>query len=317
MRDDKDQSTFYADRRQMLALAGVTLTLASSSGAQGASLTSDRKPRAPSTSTVRFVEINGARLAYQQHTGGGDRQLLIFSHGYGLRGTGAIYAPLIEQLTPHFDVYALDVRGHGASASSFANWSQTTIADDLAAFVSKLGLRGAVYAGHSLGGFTGLFAQIRHPGTFSALCLLATAAAGGNDAPASVEDAFVRDGRDDAKIRLAFRPLYMRPQPNDIRLAAEAVTLLDPAVHEAFYPNYGRNTITERLRDIDIPVLLINGAKDNVVSPVEQHKTAAGLRRSKEVILSGEGHMLPIEVPSTVARDMINFVLHDVPEMVS
>ena len=310
MTNNSHLSIIGPDRRQMLMSAGAALLL---NGAQAAA--TPRKKQVSDVHGIRSIDVNGTLLSYQRHAGRGKRRPLVFGHGYGLRGTGPIYRPLIDQLSQQFDVYALDMRGHGASAASFANWSQAAIADDLAAFVQKLELHGAVYAGHSLGGFTGMFAQIRHPGTFSALCLLATAAAGGNDAPASVKDAFVRDGRDAAKMRAAFGPLYMRPNANDIRLAADAVTRLDPSVHEAFYPNFGRNIITDQLHEIDVPVLLINGAMDNVVSPAEQHKTAGGLKRSKEVILSSEGHMLPIEAPTVVGRDIMNFLLHDISEV--
>ena len=69
---------------------------------------------------------------------------MVFLHGYALRSTGAIYSKLFRALEPHFDIYALDMRGHGGSATSNAVWSQATIADDVAAFTQAMNLRGAV-----------------------------------------------------------------------------------------------------------------------------------------------------------------------------
>lgn len=306
-------------RRGLFALAGGGAAYAGlaharttpTSGKQAApsSRGSGRRPEG-----VRYVEVNGARLGYQRHAGRGRRRPLVFGHGYALRGTGDIYAALFARLTAEFDVYALDLRGHGASAASFAGWSQAAIADDVAAFVAKLDLREAVYAGHSLGGFTGLYAQIRHPGTFSALALLASAVAAGGVAPPGLKESFKARGRDRAFTEPAFASMYLHPRPGDIRRAADAVGLIDPSVHETFFSNFPNVVITDRLAGIDVPVLLVNGGKDTVVSPVEQHNTALGLRRSKEVAFAGEGHMLPIESAEATAREMLGFFEYDAGE---
>lgn len=292
------------DRRGMFALAA--------GGVVQAGLAHAQAPTYGLASGIQHVEVNGTRLAYERHSQGSGRRPLVFGHGYALRGTGAVYTLLISRLAAEFDVYALDMRGHGASAASFAGWSQAAIADDLAAFVEKLGLRGAVYAGHSLGGFTGMFAQVRHPGTFSAMALLATAVAAGSAAPAGLKETFVARGKDPAFTQGAFASMFLHPGPDDVRHAVDAVSLVEPSVHEAFFPNYARNVITERLVEIRVPVLLVNGAKDNVVSPAEQHRTAAGLSLSKEVTFSVEGHMLPIEAPDATAREVLTFLKHDV-----
>jgi pimeloyl-ACP methyl ester carboxylesterase len=236
----------------------------------------------------------------------------VFVHGYALQGTGEIYTSLIDRLAAEFDVYALDLRGHGASAPSFANWSQAAIADDVAAFVQKMGLSGAVYAGHSLGGFTGMYAQIRHPGTFSALALLATAVAAGGAPVPGLKENFVTKGRDRSFTEPAFSSMYLHPAPGDVRRAADAVGLIHPSVHDTFFSNFANVVITDRLPEIRVPVLLVNGGKDNVVSPAEQHKTALGLGQHKEVTFSHEGHMLPIESAEATAREMITFFKHDV-----
>lgn len=182
----------------------------------------------------------------------------------------------------------------------------------MAAFVDRLGPRGAVYAGHLLSGFIGLYAQIRHPGTFPALALLATAVAAGGVVPSGLKKSFVTRGRDRAFTDPAFASMYLHPGPGDVRRAAEAVGLTDSSVHESFFSNFPNVVTTDRLAGIRVPVLLVNGGRDTVVSPAEQHNTALGLSRSKEVTFAGEGHMLPIESADATAREMLNFFRHDV-----
>lgn len=291
-----------------LAFTGLGATGLIAAQSAGSTAISPRSP----TSRVDYVDVNGARLGYRRFSGGRKRRPLVFVHGYALNGTGEIYSSLMAGLTSQFDVYALDLRGHGASAPSYANWSQAAIADDVAAFVETLGLRGSVFAGHSLGGFTGMYAQIRHPGTFSALSLLATAVAGGGTPPPGLKEEFVKRGRDRSFTEPAFASMYLRPAQGDAARAAEAVGMVPPSVHDTFFSNFANVVITDRLPEITIPVLMLNGAKDTVVSPAEQHETALGLSRYKEVTFSHEGHMLPIESAQSTAREMLNFFENDV-----
>ncbi len=296
------------NRRHLLALAvgGASLAAFAGSPLLSPNLAMARGNEAALSTTIEFVEINGARLAYERH-GTPGRPALVFVHGYGLRGTGPLYAPLIAKLATEFDVYALDLRGHGASASAHQDWSQTTIADDVAAFVNHMGLKGAIYVGHSLGGFTGMLAQIRHPGTFAGLCLLATIAASGTTQPAEIKETLVTKGRDVDLMTGTYASMFVRPDRAAFRRSAEAVALVSPGVHETFFTNLPNYVITDRLAEIRIPVLLLNGALDNVISVIEQQRTARSLPFGTDVTLAQEGHMLPLEAADITAREIITF----------
>lgn len=287
------------DRRRLLAMTATGVAVAGAAAASPA--VSDAADPA-----INFAEVNGARLAYQ-HYAGNRLPPLVFLHGYALRSTGQIYSSLIQKLRPHFDIYALDMRGHGGSAAAIAGWSQEAIADDVAAFAKEMELQGAVFAGHSLGGFTGMYAQIRRPGLFSSLMLLATSPAGGGGAPPSVRDAFIQRGRDPVFLRDTFAGMYRHPGPRDIQRSVDAVTLVDPKVHDAFYSNFAMTKVIDRLSEIDVPVLVVSGARDSVVSPADQYDTALKMPNAKEVTLPDQGHMLPIEAADVSAREMLAF----------
>ena len=265
-------------------------------------------------SDIAFIEVNGMRLAYQRLASRPGRTALVFFHGYALHGTGRVYRELFDRLQDDFDVYALDMRGHGASADAYEEWSKAALADDAAAFVRALGMNHAVCAGHSLGGFTAMYAQIRHPGTFSALLLLATAVASGGAAPPEVAQHFTKNARNHEMMRETFASTYFRPNEEHLDASARAVALVHPSVHQEFFSKYSRYVITEELCKIDVPVLMVNGAKETVVDLWEQHKTASGLPKCKEVTFSTDGHMLPIEAPAATAREMIKFCRDDIPD---
>jgi pimeloyl-ACP methyl ester carboxylesterase len=263
------------------------------------------------TSDIRYVTANGARLGYQVHAEGSGRPAALFVHGYSGRSTGDVaYSDLLQRLSEAFTVYALDLRGHGASASEVDGWSMTAVADDVAAAVRELGLHEPLYIGHSMGGFTGLYCEVRHPGTFSALCLVATAAAGGGDhADPAVGELMVAHGRNREILKGAFAPMYVHG--GDGAANVETLVLIEPRVHQAYFAEYPRLSILEEIRNVQAPVLVLNGALDNVVPLAEQHRTALALPHAKEVIFTTEGHMLPRESADLAAREIIAFWRHD------
>ncbi len=262
-------------------------------------------------SNLRHVEAADVSLAYQVFGEGSGKRPLVFIHGYSMRSTGELYAPLYRYLAEAFTIYALDTRGHGASAHLVDNWSFATMADDLATAVRRLGLVKPVHAGHSYGGFLGLVTELYHPGTFSALNLLAPAAAsGGGATPDEVKKNVTNNGRRREIMRSMYEGMYVRtPEERHLEEALDAVTLLDLKVHETyFWTEYPSINIMDRLGELKLPVLSVTGGRDIIVSPEEQRATSAALPNSKEVSFSDEGHMIPFENPSRVAREVLRFV---------
>jgi pimeloyl-ACP methyl ester carboxylesterase len=275
------------------------------------------QPRAAAqpVTDLRYADVGGARLAYQTHPGPRGAPAIVFVHGYNLRSTGAIYSELIELLTATHTVHAVDMRGHGGSATVTADWSLERLADDAAAFSRALRLDRPAYVGHSFAGAVGMLAALRHPDAFSALALVTTVpatGAGGLDVNVARE-LLATMGRDPATLRGFFTPMFRLGRAADVERAMEAAALVEPSVHRAFFTQLGTFSVQDRLGAIRTPVLLVNGGLDKVTLPEQQHMTALGLARSKEVVFSGENHMLPIEAAAAVAREVQTFLLHDAP----
>jgi pimeloyl-ACP methyl ester carboxylesterase len=181
----------------------------------------------------------------------------------------------------------------------------------VAAVAKVLNLIGALYIGHSMGGFTGMFCEVRHPGTFSAMCLLATAAAGGGGHAGPDAGKFlIEHGNDREILQKAVAPMYLHGDNGAANV--EAILLMDRRVHEIYFAEYPKRVIIDEIRHVDIPVLVLNGARDSVVPLSTQHETALALPNCKEVILTTEGHMLPRESGDLTAREIIAFWKHDV-----
>ncbi len=266
-------------------------------------------------SDIRFVNVNGARLGYQVHGEGSGKPPALVVHGYSGRTTGeTAYPDLLRLLAEVFTVYALDLRAHGSSAAQTQGFSMAAVADDVAAVAEALDIMGALFIGHSFGGFTGLYCETRHPGTFSALCLLATAGAGGGAHAGPDAGRFMIDhGKNREVLLQAVAPMYVHGGGGAAQV--EAVLLMDTHIHETYFAEYVKLNILEDIRRIQAPVLVLNGALDNVVPLWSQHETALALPFCKEVIFTTEGHMLPREAGDLTAREILHFWEHDVPAL--
>ena len=259
---------------------------------------------------IKYVHLNGVDLGYTRH-GKSNNPSVLFVHGGFLRSTSQLYESLLGLIAERYEVYALDMRGHGASASATEGWSLEALADDLVAFSKEMKLDRPVYVGHSLSAFVGLYAELRHRDSFSALCLLAPGPADPTTDPVEALDFLIEHGRDRQMLRSAFGHMFVRPTGQLLEPMLDAVTLIDKQVFQALKEQNSRTSIDGRLNEVAAPVLLICGAKDTVVPPGLQHDIARKVQRSKEVVFSTEGHLLPNENPAMTAREILAFLQYD------
>lgn len=68
------------------------------------------------------------------------------------------FSSLLSELSSHFHVFALDLRGHGASTHLAGQYRIDQFADDIRAFNASILPQGAALFGHSLGAMVGMFA---------------------------------------------------------------------------------------------------------------------------------------------------------------
>lgn len=229
-------------------------------------------------------------------------------------GSVGFWAPVARRLVEAgFRVVAIDQRGHGRSDRGDAPYSCDTLADDLRVWVETLDLRGAVVAGHSMGGLAAMAFATRHTQLaherVSGLVLVATLAAP------------VRDPRlPDVKVDLAkFLPLgdrLMRPTDYGLfgllgvfgtrpaRAQMEAARAgwyaTDPTTRAEAATMMGEFDLRPALHTIEIPTQVVAGSHDQLTSLAMNEEIADHIAGSRLEVLPGLGHMLPWEAPDQV-----------------
>lgn len=252
-------------------------------------------------------------------TSGSGTTAMVFAHGFGCdQNMWRFVAPAFE--ASHTTVLFDHV---GAGRSDLAAYvpakyaSLSGYADDLIEISRDLGLRGAVFVGHSVSAMIGAIASIRAPDLFSALVMI-------GPSPRYTDDAGYIGGFSAEQIEellefLEENPLGWSAQMAPVIMAnadrpelaeelANSFCRTDPAIAKAF----ARVTFTSDNR-IDLPQVavrtLILQCSDDVIAPeavgayVHRH-----LPDSELVVLKATGHCPNLSAPNEVIAAIRAFV---------
>ena len=197
------------------------------------------------------IKVKGVELYYEVK---GRGKPLILVHGNGEDHT--IFDKAAEKLSAYYQVYLIDSRGHGQSASA-ETLEYDVMAEDVLAFMDALNIRKPVYYGFSDGGIIGLLAAIKRTDAFDSMII-----SGANITPRGVKEMMYRTIQvmhfftRDAKLKM------MLEQPN---------------------------IPVEDLHRIETPTLVLAGSKD-VIREAETLRIYSNIPNARVKILEKEGH---------------------------
>ncbi len=86
-------------------------------------------------------------------------------------GTWESYEPVLPPLSRQFQVYAVDIRGHGKSDWTTGDYSWESVGRDMSAFLEQVVQRPAIISGNSSGGIIALWCAAHLPEFVSAIVL--------------------------------------------------------------------------------------------------------------------------------------------------
>jgi pimeloyl-ACP methyl ester carboxylesterase len=86
-------------------------------------------------------------------------------------GTWETYRPNLVSLSQRFQVYAVDIRGHGKSSWTTGDYSWTSIGRDMTTFLKQVVKRPTIVSGNSSGGIIALWCAANLPECVSGLIL--------------------------------------------------------------------------------------------------------------------------------------------------
>lgn len=267
------------------------------------------------------VKVRGFEMAYEDTGGNGPstplRMPLLLIHGFPLdRTLWSAQTQSARNLADVARVIAPDLRGFGESKMPSAAVTIETYADDVRALLDALGIKSAMIAGLSMGGYVAFAFYRKYASRTRALIFTNTKA--GAD---SVEG---KKGRDDnaalarekgaAEIAERMLPKMLTPKTIADRPAvAESVRAMMSrqsvdGVVGALMAMRDRPDSSSTLAQISVPALIITGAEDTLIPPKESELMRDGIRGARLVVIPGAAHLSNVEQPDAFNQVVREFL---------
>jgi non-heme chloroperoxidase len=249
---------------------------------------------------------------------------IVFSHGWPL-SSDAWDEQLFYFASHGYRAIAHDRRGHGRSSQTWSGNDMDTYADDLALLFEKLEIRNAVMVGHSTGGGEVTRYLGRHgtsrvskavlAGAIPPVMLKSATNPGGTPLEAfdglrqgllAGRSQFYKDlsapfygaNRDGSKVTQGLRDqFWLQSMQVGLRAAHECVKV------------FSETDLTEDLKKIDIPVLLIHGDDDQIVPIDDAARLAVKLLKKGTLkVYPGGPHGLTATLADQFNADVMAFI---------
>jgi len=313
-------------RNMLMAGAGAVATATFSTIANGASTAPNKDtgnhPAHTGAHTMNFVTTKDGTQIFYKDWGSG--QPVVFSHGWPL-DADAWDPQMLFLLQKGYRVIAHDRRGHGRSSQPGHGNDMDTYADDLAAVIEALDLKGATLVGHSTGGGEISHYVGRHGTKRVAKMVLISAVpplmlkteANPTGLPVSVFDGIrtnTANNRSQFFKDLAL-PFYGYNRPN----AKVQQGVIDEFWREgmqgsvlALYDcikQFSEVDYTSDLQKIDVPTLILQGDDDQIV-PLDDsgRKSAKIIKNATLKVYAGAPHGMCTTESDRVNADILAFL---------
>lgn len=236
---------------------------------------------------------------------------IVLLHGFPL--SREIWSAQVKALAGRARVVGIDLRGMGKSRAGEGPYLMETLAADVAAVLDTLAIERTVLVGHSLGGYVALafarmFAErLRGLGLVSSRLLAdgderiaaRRALAGRLEAANAIDPALAEFDR-------LFAPETLTRQPDLVARTRALAQRNDPRGAAAMLRGMAlRDPADDLAPDLDLPVLIVVGARDRGLGLDEARGMTAAFPNARLEVCPASGHLPMLEEPERVSEALL------------
>jgi pimeloyl-ACP methyl ester carboxylesterase len=239
---------------------------------------------------------------------------LVLLHGFPLRAD--MWQKQVDALAKGWRVIAPDFRGFKRQSADPGPFTLERLADDVHLLAKDLRLGSFVLGGLSMGGYVALAYVRKYASTTRGLILADTQAAADTDEQRANRDRMIgialEEGAKpiaDAMLKRLIPEQTAIARPQLVKQLRDMMETARPqTLAHALAAMRDRPDQTELLGQIRMPTLLIVGEHDAITPPTVMEKMAAEIPDAGFKVITGAGHMSPMEQPSQVNAAMREFL---------
>ena len=252
----------------------------------------------------------GLRLHYAEQ-GDREEEAIIFLHAYA--DSWFSYGRVLPLLSPAYQAFALDQRGHGDSDKPECCYAADDYAADVDAFMEAVGIDEATLVGDSSGGLIAQRVALDYPHRVSRLVLIGSPTTlVGNEAVMEWWESLrtLEDPIPPEFVRDLLESIIHHPVPEEFLERAISQSLKVPA---RVWRDYWEGVVlgvddTARLGEIGAPTMILWGEWDALLPREEQERRAAAIPDATLLVYPETGHLAHWVRPGWVVRDLEAFL---------
>jgi pimeloyl-ACP methyl ester carboxylesterase len=262
----------------------------------------------------KYIDVSGYRLHYFEASpaSGSGGTPLVLVHGLGARGED--WAAMMPALAASgFHVYVPDLLGYGRSPKPDVDYSISLQEQTVAQFIQAVHVPRADVGGWSMGGWIAMKLALDHPEMVDRLIIYDSA---GTYFPATFGPELFTP-IDVAGVEKLYGMLSPKPYalPNFASEAAVRKLQGNAWVLNRSMTSMtsGRDLLDFRLHKISQPMLIVWGARDELIPLSVGEAIHKSVPQSVLDIIAGCGHLAPAECPRSVVESTVEFLRAEPP----
>jgi 3-oxoadipate enol-lactonase len=255
-----------------------------------------------------FFEHEGTKIHYvdvDRRDDKTDGVTLVFVHGAG--SSHLIWALQLREFSQHYRTIAMDLSGHGKSEDIQGEPSiDMDYAEEMGALINHLKLDRFILVGHSMGGCVAMSYVLKASAVQPRALVLV-------DTSSDLDLSKLRGGlmKEMIEDRIYFfksrvfehytESYQLKKLDDDMRLAHPQVMARDLAACNRF-------NITDKIGEMDIPVFVLVGSNDDIITPTIAAEFEKKLPRADIAVVKDADHIPMVEQPEEFNRLFRKFV---------